>query len=154
MTKQTWLLLYVLLMIIVIVGVDLLFFKDRFWARVDGEHWNRPGFRCLLLEVPEISDVAVYTRVYIPLLVCATPLSNFLPHLCAVDRSPSLCAVLWRVANENELMRLDQFGWPICLENLETFQTYLSRIWHLILAVRRMLGFQCSYIQLILNELG
>jgi type IV secretory pathway VirB2 component (pilin) len=34
MTKQTWLLLYVLLMIIVIVGVDLLFFKDRFWARL------------------------------------------------------------------------------------------------------------------------
>ncbi len=34
MTKPTWLLLYVLLMIIVIVGVDLLFFKDRFWARL------------------------------------------------------------------------------------------------------------------------
>jgi len=34
MTKQPWLLLYVLLMIIVIVGVDLLFFKDRFWARL------------------------------------------------------------------------------------------------------------------------
>ena len=34
MTKQTWLLLYVLLMIIVIVGIDLLFFKDRFWARL------------------------------------------------------------------------------------------------------------------------
>ena len=34
MTKTTWLLLYVLLMIIVIVGVDLLFFKDRFWARL------------------------------------------------------------------------------------------------------------------------
>ena len=34
MTKTTWLLLHVLLMIIVIVGVDLLFFKDRFWARL------------------------------------------------------------------------------------------------------------------------
>ena len=34
MTKPTWLLLYVLLMIIVIVGIDLLFFKDRFWARL------------------------------------------------------------------------------------------------------------------------
>jgi type IV secretory pathway VirB2 component (pilin) len=34
MTKQTWLLLYGLLMIIVIVGIDLLFFKDRFWARL------------------------------------------------------------------------------------------------------------------------
>jgi hypothetical protein len=34
MTKSTWLLLYVLLMIIVIVGIDLLFFKDRFYARL------------------------------------------------------------------------------------------------------------------------
>jgi len=34
MTKQTLLLLYVLLMIIVIVGIDLLFFKDRFLARL------------------------------------------------------------------------------------------------------------------------
>jgi hypothetical protein len=34
MTKPTWLLLYVLLMIIVIVGVDLFFFKDRFLARL------------------------------------------------------------------------------------------------------------------------
>jgi hypothetical protein len=34
MTKPIWLLLYVLLMIIVIVGFDLLFFKDRFWARL------------------------------------------------------------------------------------------------------------------------
>jgi type IV secretory pathway VirB2 component (pilin) len=34
MTKTTWLLLYVLLMIIVIVGIDLLFFKDRFLARL------------------------------------------------------------------------------------------------------------------------
>lgn len=34
MTKPTLLLLYVLLMIIVIVGIDLLFFKDRFWARL------------------------------------------------------------------------------------------------------------------------
>jgi hypothetical protein len=34
MTKQTLLLLYALLMIIVIVGIDLLFFKDRFWARL------------------------------------------------------------------------------------------------------------------------
>jgi hypothetical protein len=34
MTKQTLLLLYVVLMIIVIVGVDLIFFKDRFWARL------------------------------------------------------------------------------------------------------------------------
>ena len=34
MTKQTLLLLYVLLMIIFIVGIDLLFFKDRFWARL------------------------------------------------------------------------------------------------------------------------
>ena len=34
MTKQTWLLLYALLMIIVIVGIDLLFFKDRFRARL------------------------------------------------------------------------------------------------------------------------
>ena len=34
MTKPTLLLIYVLLMIIVIVGVDLLFFKDRFWARL------------------------------------------------------------------------------------------------------------------------
>ena len=34
MTKPIWLFLYVLLMIIVIVGVDLLFFKDRFWARL------------------------------------------------------------------------------------------------------------------------
>jgi type IV secretory pathway VirB2 component (pilin) len=34
MAKPTLLLLYVLLMIIVIVGIDLLFFKDRFWARL------------------------------------------------------------------------------------------------------------------------
>jgi len=34
MTKPTWLLLYVLLMIIVIVGIDLFFFKDRFLARL------------------------------------------------------------------------------------------------------------------------
>jgi hypothetical protein len=34
MTKPIWVFLYVLLMIIVIVGIDLLFFKDRFWARL------------------------------------------------------------------------------------------------------------------------
>ena len=34
MAKPTLLLLYVVLMIIVIVGIDLLFFKDRFWARL------------------------------------------------------------------------------------------------------------------------
>jgi len=34
MAKPTLLLLYALLMIIVIVGIDLLFFKDRFWARL------------------------------------------------------------------------------------------------------------------------
>ena len=34
MTKPIWLFLYVLLRIIVIVGIDLIFFKDRFWARL------------------------------------------------------------------------------------------------------------------------
>jgi Mg2+/Co2+ transporter CorB len=34
MTKPILLFFYALVMIIVIVGVDLLFFKDRFWARL------------------------------------------------------------------------------------------------------------------------
>lgn len=34
MTKPISLLIYIVIMIIVIVVVDLLFFKDRFWARL------------------------------------------------------------------------------------------------------------------------
>ncbi len=34
MTKQALLIIYVVIMIIVIVGIDVLFFKDRFWARL------------------------------------------------------------------------------------------------------------------------
>jgi hypothetical protein len=34
MTKPVLLVIYVVIMIIVIVGIDLLFFKDQFWARL------------------------------------------------------------------------------------------------------------------------
>jgi hypothetical protein len=34
MSKNTLVIIYILAMILVIVGVDLLFFRDRFWARL------------------------------------------------------------------------------------------------------------------------
>lgn len=34
MSRSTLIILFIIAMIIVIVGVDLLFFKDRFWARL------------------------------------------------------------------------------------------------------------------------
>jgi len=34
MTKPILLLIYAVILIIVIVGIDLLFFKDRFWERL------------------------------------------------------------------------------------------------------------------------
>ena len=34
MTKQVLLIIYVVIMIVVIVGIDVLFFKDRFWERL------------------------------------------------------------------------------------------------------------------------
>jgi hypothetical protein len=34
MTKTVWLVIYAVVMIIVIAGIDVLFFRDRFWARL------------------------------------------------------------------------------------------------------------------------
>jgi hypothetical protein len=34
MTKQVLLIIYVVIMIVVIVGIDVLFFRDRFWERL------------------------------------------------------------------------------------------------------------------------
>jgi hypothetical protein len=34
MSRPTLIVLFIVAMIVVIVGVDLLFFKDRFWARL------------------------------------------------------------------------------------------------------------------------
>lgn len=34
MSKAVYIVIYIIIMVIVIVGVDLLFFKDRFWERL------------------------------------------------------------------------------------------------------------------------
>jgi len=34
MTKQILIVMYIVILIVLIVGIDILFFKDRFWARL------------------------------------------------------------------------------------------------------------------------
>jgi hypothetical protein len=40
-------------MVAVIVGVDFLFFRTRFWGAADGECWDCSGFRSFLLEISQ-----------------------------------------------------------------------------------------------------
>ena len=42
---------YVVAMAAVIVSVDFVLFRNRFWERTDSECWHRPGLRGLLLEI-------------------------------------------------------------------------------------------------------
>jgi len=57
MGRQVASVLYVVAMAAVIVGVDFVFFRNRFWERLtaDSEYWNRLGIRSVLLEIPEAS---------------------------------------------------------------------------------------------------
>jgi hypothetical protein len=55
MGRQTVGVFYLLAMIAVVVGVDVLFFRNPFWERLNGERWDRPGVRGVLSEVPEAS---------------------------------------------------------------------------------------------------
>ena len=48
MGRQAVIVLYVLALVAVVVGVDVLFFRNRFWERR-----NSPGVRSVLSEVPE-----------------------------------------------------------------------------------------------------
>jgi hypothetical protein len=44
---------YIVVLIATVVGVDVLFFRDRFWARLDGEHRDRAGVRGVLSAIRE-----------------------------------------------------------------------------------------------------
>jgi hypothetical protein len=48
-------LLYVLALVAVVVGVDVLFFRHQFWERLIVNVGNCPGVRGFLFEVPEAS---------------------------------------------------------------------------------------------------
>ena len=47
--------LYVLALVAVVVGVDVLFFRNQFLAAADSKRRSRPGVRGVLFEVPEAS---------------------------------------------------------------------------------------------------
>ena len=55
MGSQTTTALYVVLMVAVIVVINVLFFKGRFWERLMVNIRNRPGIRSLLFPIPETS---------------------------------------------------------------------------------------------------
>jgi len=55
MGRQVAIVLYVVAMAAAIVGVDFVFFRNRFWERTGSEYWNRLGVRSVLLEIPEAS---------------------------------------------------------------------------------------------------
>jgi MaoC dehydratase-like protein len=52
MGRQAAIVLYVLALVAVVAGVDVLFFRNRFWERL-GERRNGLGVRRVLSEVPE-----------------------------------------------------------------------------------------------------
>ena len=55
MGRQAGVVLYVLALVTVVVGVDVLFFRHRFWERLTVNVGIRPGVRGVLFEVPEAS---------------------------------------------------------------------------------------------------
>ena len=55
MGRQAIGVLYAVLMAAVVVAVDLLFFRDRFWATAASEYRHCHGVRSILLSIPERS---------------------------------------------------------------------------------------------------
>ena len=61
MGRQVAVVLYVVAMAAVIVGIDFVFFRNRFWERLTvnialvSEYWPRLGVRSFLLEIPQAS---------------------------------------------------------------------------------------------------
>jgi len=53
MRRHAAVVLYALALVAVVVGVDVLFFRNRFWQRLMVKRRNRLGFRGVLLEIPE-----------------------------------------------------------------------------------------------------
>jgi hypothetical protein len=54
MGRQAAVVIYVLAMVAVVIGVDVLFFRNRFWERLM-VNVGIPGVRGVLSEVPEAS---------------------------------------------------------------------------------------------------
>jgi hypothetical protein len=59
MGRQAAVVLYGLALVAVVVGVDVLFFRNRFWGAADGERRYRRGVLGVLLEVPKAGSPRV-----------------------------------------------------------------------------------------------
>lgn len=59
MGRQTAVVLYVLALVAVVVGLDVLFFRHRFWERLMVKRRDCPCVRSVLFEVPEAFMSAV-----------------------------------------------------------------------------------------------
>jgi len=55
MGRKATVVLYVVLMAAIIIAVDFLFFRNRFWKRLYSEYRNCLGVRSFLLQIPEES---------------------------------------------------------------------------------------------------
>jgi hypothetical protein len=55
MRTEATVVLYGALMAAIVVAVDFLFFRNRFWETADSEYRNCLGVRSFLLEIPEAS---------------------------------------------------------------------------------------------------
>jgi hypothetical protein len=59
MDRRIAVVLYVVAMAAIIVGVDFVFFRNRFWERLISEYWHSLGVRSFLLEIPYASMIAM-----------------------------------------------------------------------------------------------
>jgi hypothetical protein len=74
MGRQAGVVLYVLALVAVVVGVDVLFFRHRFWERLMVNVGICPGVRGVLSEVPEASMSAAVAQLRaVPFVRTRTP---------------------------------------------------------------------------------